>query len=178
LIDMPDPFTIAVDYEPGRGPGPIAPSPQGLARLLGEHRIGVLATFKRNGYPHLATMAYAWSETEQIIRISSVAGRAKPRHLRHDPRAALYVTTPDHLSFAVAEGAAEVSPPSTTPGDGIGRELLAMQAPLPPEDQAAFLTNMVTDRRLVIRLRVSHLYGGGLDARQQPGTHDQPAESE
>lgn len=160
---MRDAFTVAVEHEPGRGPGPIVPSRQSLIQLLHDHRMGVLATLKQNGYPHLATMAHAWSELEQIIRISSVVGRIKVRHLQHDPRAVFYVTSPDHMAFAVAEGDAEVSPPSVTPGDDIGHELLAMQAEVPPEHEAAFLENMVTDRRLVIRLRVSRLYGGGLD---------------
>jgi PPOX class probable F420-dependent enzyme len=161
-----DPFTVAVDYGPGRGPGPIVPSQQSLGRLLDAHRIGVLATVKQNGQPHLATMASTWSESEQIIRISSVVGRIKVRHLQRNPSAAFYVTSPDHLAFAVAEGNAEVSPPSTAPGDDVGRELLAMQAPVAPDDEAAFLDNMVADRRLVIRLRVSRVYGGGLNVQR------------
>jgi PPOX class probable F420-dependent enzyme len=159
---MRDPFTAALDYEPGRGPGPVVPSQPSLLRLLAAHQMGVLATLKQNGSPHLTTMAYAWSEPEQTIRISSVAGRIKVRHLQHDPRAAFYVTSSDHMAFAVAEGDADVSPPSTEPGDEIGRELLAMQRAVPPDDEAAFLQNMVADHRLVIRLRISHLYGGGL----------------
>jgi PPOX class probable F420-dependent enzyme len=165
---MQDPFTVAEGHEPGRGPGPIVLSRQSLVQLLEAHRMGVMATLKQNGSPHLATMAYTWSEPEQIIRISSVVGRIKVRHLQHNPRAAFYVTSPDHLMFAVAEGDAEVSPPSTTPGDEIGRELLAMQGTLPSEDESVFLTNIVTDRRLVIRLRVSRLYGGGLDVKRPP----------
>jgi PPOX class probable F420-dependent enzyme len=160
---MRNPFTVAAAHEPGRGPGPVVPSRQRLARLLGAHRTGVLATVKQNGYPHLTTMAHTWSEQEQIIRISSVVGRIKVRHLHRDPRAAYYVTSPDYLAFAVAEGYAEVSPPSIAPGDETGRELLSMQEALLPEDEAAFLENMVADQRVVIRLRVSHLSGGGLD---------------
>ena len=39
-----------------------------------------------------------------------------------------------------------------------------MQAPFTgPGDEAAFLRNMVEDRRVVITLRVERLYGGGLD---------------
>ncbi|MGH3486562.1 MAG: TIGR03618 family F420-dependent PPOX class oxidoreductase [Actinopolymorphaceae bacterium] len=163
---MRDPFTVAAEHGPGRGPGPVVPSRQRLVRLLATHRMGVLATLKQDGSPHLTTMAYAWSGSEQVIRISSVAGRIKVRHLEHTPRAAFYVTSQDHLEFAVAEGDAEVSPPSTAPGDETGRELLAMQESLPAADEAAFLKNMVADQRLVIRLPMSHLYGGGLDVTQ------------
>jgi hypothetical protein len=99
-----------------------------------------------------------------VVRIGSTAGRAKVRQLARDPHAALHVSSADHLAFAVAEGLAEVSPVSSVPGDETGRELLAMQAPFAdPGDEAAFLRNMVEDRRVVIRLRVDRLYGGGLD---------------
>lgn len=143
---MPDPFTVALEYGPGRGPGPVVPSQQSLIGLLGAQRMGVLATLKRNGYPHLTTMAHTWSEPERIIRISSVSGRIKVLHLQRDPRAAFYVTSPDYMAFAVAECDAEVSLPSTAPGDEVGRELLAMRPAVPPEDEAAFLKNMVADQ--------------------------------
>jgi hypothetical protein len=53
---------------------------------------------------------------------------------------------------------------STVPGDDAGRELLGMQPAFErPADEAAFLQYMVADRRLVIRLRVSRLYGTAID---------------
>jgi hypothetical protein len=68
------------------------------------------------------------------------------------------------MSYVIAEGEAELSPVSMVPGDAAGRELLSMQPAFGrPEDEAAFLENMVADRRLVIRLRVSRLYGFALD---------------
>lgn len=70
------------------------------------------------------------------------------------------------MAFAVAEGPAEVSPVSVVPGDETGRELLAMQAPFTdPADETAFFRNVAGDRRVVIRLRVDRLYGGGLGVR-------------
>jgi hypothetical protein len=63
----------------------------------------------------------------------------------------------------VAEGEAELSPVSTEPGDEAGLELLAMQ-PNAPRDQEAFLRQMVNDRRMTIRLQITHLYGTALDA--------------
>lgn len=151
-------------YEPGRGPGPAKPSEEAVSRLLGTHSLGALATVNRAGHPHLSTVAYAWDPDERVVRIGSALGRAKVRQLARDPHAALYVSSPDHLSFAVAEGLADVSPVSSVPGDETGRALLAMQAPFTdPGDEAAFLRNMVEDRRVVIRLRVDRLYGGGLD---------------
>ncbi|HEV7973724.1 pyridoxamine 5'-phosphate oxidase family protein [Amycolatopsis sp.] len=151
-------------YEPGRGPGPAKPTEETLSRLLAEQSIGALATTNREGYPHLSTMAYTWDPAERVVRISSVVGRAKVLQVAREPRAALYVSTADHLAFAVAEGLGEVSPVSSVPGDETGRELLAMQPPFPDSaDEALFLRNMVEDHRVVIRLRVSRLHGGGVD---------------
>ncbi|MDF5751881.1 TIGR03618 family F420-dependent PPOX class oxidoreductase [Spongiactinospora sp. TRM90649] len=150
-------------YEPGRGPGPATPSEEDLIRLLGEQRMGALATNGKDGRPVMSTVAYAWDPAERIIRISSIEGRVKVRRLAADPRCALYVSTTDFMAYAVAAGEAEVSPPSAEPGDETGRELLGMQAPFErPEDEAVFLRNMVEDRRVVIRIRVARLYGGGI----------------
>lgn len=151
-------------YGPGRGPGALALSDDVLVRLLGAHRMGALAANKRNGHPHLSTVAYAWDPAQRVARISTTADRAKVRLLRGDPRSALYVSSEDFLSFVVAEGEAELSAVSTVPGDGPGRELLGMVPAFDrPQDEAAFLQNMVADRRLVIRLRVSRLYGTAID---------------
>lgn len=151
-------------YEPGRGPGPAKPTEDALIELLGSRSLGTLATVNRAGFPHLSTVAYAWDPAERVVRIGSAQGRAKVRQLARDPHASLYVSGDDHLSFAVAEGVAEVSPVSAVPGDETGRALLAMQAPFAdPADEAVFLRNMVEDRRVVITLRVERLYGGGLD---------------
>lgn len=146
--------------EPGRGPGPIAQSELAMLELLAASQFGVLASRKRDGTPHLATMVYAWDPDTRILRFSSVDDRVKPRHFRADPRGALHVSTADHMKFAVAEGTVEVTGSSTAPGDDVGLELLSMQPAVTERDR--FLQNMVEDRRVVIRLHVDHLYGGGL----------------
>jgi PPOX class probable F420-dependent enzyme len=151
-------------YEPGRGPGALALPDDALSQLIGAHRMGALAINRRDGHPHLSTMAYVWDAGERIARISTTADRFKVRLLRRDPRSALYVSSADFMSFVVAEGEAELSAVSTVPGDEPGRELLAMQPAFDrPDDAAAFLRNMVADQRLVIRLRVSRLYGTAID---------------
>ncbi|GLY80971.1 TIGR03618 family F420-dependent PPOX class oxidoreductase [Actinoallomurus iriomotensis] len=154
--------TTAV-HRPGQGPGPRALTEQEAVRLLGGQQFGVLATLKRSGQPHLASMVYAWDPHERIIRIPSVADRIKVRHLLKDPRATFQVQGETVLSYAVAEGEAEVSDVTTRPGDAIGRELLPLFGITDPADETEFFERMVRDRRLVIRLRVSHLYGTALD---------------
>ncbi|MGW1987809.1 TIGR03618 family F420-dependent PPOX class oxidoreductase [Streptomyces collinus] len=147
-----------------QGPAPRALSDEALSRLLGKEQFGTLATVKRSGHPHLTTMLYSWDPENRMVRFSTTADRIKVRQLRRDPRAALHVRGGDVWSFAVAEGEAEVSESTTVPGDAVGRELLGMipQA-AKPEDEGAFLEQLVAERRVVIRLKVERLYGTALD---------------
>ncbi|WP_344635522.1 pyridoxamine 5'-phosphate oxidase family protein [Kitasatospora cystarginea] len=147
-----------------QGPAPRALSDQALSELLGSQRFGTLATVRRSGHPHLTTMLYHWDPDARVVRFSTTADRTKVKHLRNDSRAALHVPGGDVWSFAVAEGDAEVSEVTTVPGDATGRELLSMIPDLgTPKDEEAFLAQQVAERRVVIRLKVSRLYGTALD---------------
>lgn len=147
--------------------GPAAPralSDDALSELLSSQQFGTLATNKRSGHPHLTTMLYSWDAEERVVRFSTTADRVKVKQLRRDPRAAVHVPGGNVWSFAVAEGEAEVSDITTTPGDATGRELLAMiPEAARPADETAFLEQLVAERRVVIRLKVSRLYGTALD---------------
>ncbi|MFE9922528.1 pyridoxamine 5'-phosphate oxidase family protein [Streptomyces sp. NPDC005774] len=145
-------------------PGPSPLSDETLSRLLGTQQFGTFATVRSSGHPHLTTMVYSWDAEARVARFSTTADRAKPKHLRRDPRAALHVQGGDVWSFAVAEGEAEVSEVTTVPGDAVGRELLALvPEAAKPKDEAAFLEQLVAERRVVIRLKVDRLYGTALD---------------
>ncbi|MGW6486147.1 TIGR03618 family F420-dependent PPOX class oxidoreductase [Streptomyces sp. NPDC055056] len=147
-----------------QSPAPRTLSDDALSRLLSSQQFGTLATNKSNGHPHLTTMVYSWDAVERIVRFSTTADRVKVKQLRRDPRAAMHVPGGDVWSFAVAEGEAEVSEITTAPGDAIGRELLAMiPVDARPRDEGAFLEQLVAERRVVIRLKVSRLYGTALD---------------
>ncbi|GAA2362536.1 PPOX class F420-dependent oxidoreductase [Streptomyces cuspidosporus] len=152
------------EQKPGAGPAPRALTDEELSRLLEEQQFAVLATVKRSGHPHLSTVLYRWDPKERVVRISTTADRLKVRQLRRDPHTALHVGGPNVWSFAVAEGEAEISEVTTVPGDAVGRELLSLTPGFDdPKDEAAFLEQMVADRRVVIRIRVSRLYGTALD---------------
>ncbi|GHH82018.1 PPOX class F420-dependent enzyme [Kitasatospora indigofera] len=147
-----------------QGPAPRALSDDALSDLLSTQQFAILATTKSSGHPHLTTMLYSWDAGARIVRFSTTADRIKVKQLRRDPRAAVHVQGGDVWSFAVAEGEADVSAVTTTPGDAVGRELLAMvPAAARPQDEDAFLTQLVAERRVVIRLKVSRLYGTALD---------------
>ncbi|MEY9847810.1 pyridoxamine 5'-phosphate oxidase family protein [Streptacidiphilus sp. MAP5-3] len=147
-----------------QGPAPRTLSADAVSELLGTHQFGTLATVKRSGHPHLTTMVYHWDPEARMARFSTTADRIKVKHLRRNPSAALHVQGGDVWSFAVAEGEAEVSEPTTVPGDVVGRELLGMiPEGAKPQDEAAFLEGLVAERRVVVRLRVNRLYGTALD---------------
>ncbi|WP_406007780.1 TIGR03618 family F420-dependent PPOX class oxidoreductase [Streptomyces sp. NBC_00637] len=147
-----------------QGPAPRTLSDEALSELLGRQRFGTLATVRRTGHPHLTTMIYSWDADARIARFSTTADRIKVRQLRRDPHAALHVPGDDVWTFAVAEGEAEVSGVTAVPGDAVGRELLGMiPADARPEDEDAFLEQLVAERRVVVRLKVDRLYGTALD---------------
>ncbi|WP_225100058.1 TIGR03618 family F420-dependent PPOX class oxidoreductase [Streptomyces sp. CoH27] len=147
-----------------QNPAPRALSDAALSDLLGKQQFGTLASIKRSGHPHLTTMLYHWNPAARIVRFSTTADRVKVKHLRHNPRAALHVQGGDVWSFAVAEGETEISGITTVPGDAVGRELLGMiPEAAKPEDEDAFLEQLVAERRVVIRLKVDRLYGTALD---------------
>jgi PPOX class probable F420-dependent enzyme len=156
--------TTEQEQKPGAGPAPRPLSDDELSRLLSQQQFGVLASVKRSGHPHLSTVLYHWDPDGRVLRISTTADRLKVRQLRRDPHAALHVAGPNVWSFAVAEGEAEISSPTIRSGDAIGRELLSMKPGFEnPADENAFLEQLVADQRVVIRIRVSRLYGTTLD---------------
>ena len=134
--------------------------PDALRALVADHAMGVLVTLKGDGRPQLSNIAYGLDG--EVARISVTADRAKTKNLQRDPRASLHVTTTDFWRWAVAEGMAELSALTTEPGDAVGRELLALHDAVQKRahpDPDEFFAAMVSDRRLVVRLRVERLYG-------------------
>jgi PPOX class probable F420-dependent enzyme len=135
-----------------------------LLDVIADHREGVLATIKADGRPQLSNILYVWDAPERTARISTTATRVKARDLRRDQRASLYVAGPHFWSYAVADGDTELIGPTTVAGDEAGRELLLVHSAFYGGlDEDAFFHQMVENQRLVIRLRVTHVYGVVLD---------------
>src|SRR5689334_8204161 len=68
--------------------------PDDIAGLLASRKNGTLATLRRDGRPQLSVVTYAWypdDDGREIVRISTVDGRAKVANLRRDPRASFLV---------------------------------------------------------------------------------------
>lgn len=130
-----------------------------LTFLTGKHN-GVLTTVKRDGRPQLSNITFHAGD-DRVIRISITADRAKYANLVRDPRASVHVTQGDFWAYAVVEGDAELTPVAADPHDATVDELVelyrAVQGEHPDWDE--YRHAMVTDRRVVVRLRPTHAYG-------------------
>ncbi|WP_217428591.1 PPOX class F420-dependent oxidoreductase [Microlunatus speluncae] len=129
--------------------------------LLAESGIGVLATIKADGLPQLSPVTPYYDREAEVILVSITEGRAKTTNLRRDPRAALEVTSPDGWSWATAEGPATLIGPGTDPH---GPEVEALvdyyrKAGGEHPDWAEYRSVMVSDRRVLLILKVNHVYG-------------------
>ena len=134
-----------------------------LASAIGfvsARRHGVVVTIKADGRPQLSNITYA-AGADGTIRISVTDGRAKTANLRRDPRASLHVTRDDFYAYVVVEAIAELTPVAAEPDDATVGELVEYYRALSGEhpDWDDYRRAMVTDRRLIVRLRPERAYG-------------------
>jgi PPOX class probable F420-dependent enzyme len=133
-----------------------------LLRLTSARNIGALATIKCDGRPQLSTVNFTLDPTSTTARISVIDGLATVLNLRRDPRASIFVASPDGWTYAVLEGTVELSPVALVPDDETVEELVEVFRAIRGEDHpdwADYRAAMVSDRRLVARLRVDGVYG-------------------
>ncbi|KJE23614.1 hypothetical protein FF36_02063 [Frankia torreyi] len=129
--------------------------------LLAESRLGVLATIKADGRPQLSPVQPYFDREAEVLYVSMTEGRAKTANLRRDPRATLEVTSPDGRAWATAEGTATLTGPGTDPR---GPEVEALvhyyrSAAGEHPDWDEYRSVMVSDRRVLMRMAVDHVYG-------------------
>ncbi|GAA2922988.1 PPOX class F420-dependent oxidoreductase [Kitasatospora cinereorecta] len=132
-----------------------------LLRLIGEHDGGVLVTLKRDGRPQLSNVNHAYYPEEGVIRVSVTEGRAKTRNLRRDPRASYHVTSDDRWAWTVVDATAELTPPAARRDDATVEQLVTLYRDVKGEhpDWDDYRRVMVEDRRVVLTLRIEHVYG-------------------
>ncbi len=132
-----------------------------LLAVISGNSLGVLATIKRDGRPQLSNVSYYFDPRGNAISVSITEPRAKTRNLRRDSRASILVSADDGWSYAVAEGTAELSPPAADPHDDTVEGLIALYRNIAGEhpDWDDYRRAMVTDRRVLMRLPIAHLYG-------------------
>jgi len=132
-----------------------------LLALIADNSLGVLATIKSDGRPQLSNVTYHFDPRALSIEVSITEPRAKTRNLRRDPRASLMVSSEDGWSYAVAEGDVVLSAPAAAPDDDTVESLITLYRNVAGEhpDWDDYRQAMVVDRRVLLRLPVSHLYG-------------------
>ncbi|QFS93136.1 PPOX class F420-dependent oxidoreductase [Mycolicibacterium poriferae] len=132
-----------------------------LLAVIAGNSLGVLATIKRDGRPQLSNVSYHFDPRALTISVSITEPRAKTRNLRRDARASLHVSSDDGWSYAVAEGDAQLSPPAADPGDDTVAGLVQLYRELAGEhpDWDDYRQAMVDDRRVLMTLPISHVYG-------------------
>ncbi len=132
-----------------------------LLAVISNNSLGVLATIKRDGRPQLSNVSYHFDPRKLTVSASITEPRAKTRNLRRDPRASLHVTCDDGWSYAVAEGDAVLTPPAASPHDDTVEALIALYRNIAGEhpDWDDYRRAMVDDRRVMLTLPISHLYG-------------------
>lgn len=133
-----------------------------LLDLAASRDLGVLATLKRDGRPQLSHVNYALDAAAKTVRMSVTDDRAKVQNLRRDPRASLFVSSPDGWAYAVLEGAVDLSAVAAAPTDAAADELVELYRAIRSEDHPdweEYRRVMVEDKRLVATLRIEHTYG-------------------
>jgi len=135
---------------------------QNLVAQAAARSIGALATIKVDGRPHLSAVNFVLDPVTAIARMSLIDGGVKVQNLRRDPRASIFVSSPDGWTYAVLEGTVELSPVAVAPDDDTVDELVDVYRSIHGEDHPDwddFRAAMVADGRLVAVLRVENGYG-------------------
>ena len=132
-----------------------------LLAVISGNSLGVLATIKRDGRPQLSNVQYYFDARNTAVQVSITEPRAKTRNLRRDPRASILVSSDDGWSYAVAEGTAQLTRPAAAPDDDTVEALITLYRNIAGEhpDWDDYRQAMVTDRRVVLTLPITHLYG-------------------
>ncbi|MGH3954057.1 putative pyridoxine/pyridoxamine 5'-phosphate oxidase [Mycobacteroides salmoniphilum] len=129
--------------------------------LIADSRIGILATIKSSGLPQLSPVTPFYDRDKGVIYVSMTDGRAKTVNLRRDPRAALEVTSSDGWAWATAEGDVSLTGPGTDPHGPEVEALVDYYRGASGEhpDWEEYRAVMVSDRRVLMALKVGRVYG-------------------
>jgi PPOX class probable F420-dependent enzyme len=132
-----------------------------LLDLFTAQRGGTLLTIKRDGRPQASVVTHAFDPATRTLRVSITEPRAKTRNLRRDPRTSYVVTSPDLRAYAVGDGTAELTPPAAEPHDETVEALIRLYRDIGGEhpDWDEYRAAMVSDQRVVLTLRLDHVYG-------------------
>lgn len=132
--------------------------------LLATTRHGILATIKADGVPQLSPVWQYYDRESGEILISTREGLVKAKNLRRDARAAIEVDGPGGRSWATAEGTVTLTGPGPSP-DGPEVDALVdyyRRGAGEHPDWQEYREVMVADRRVLITITVTKVYGADL----------------
>lgn len=120
----------------------------------------ILTTIRSNGRPQQSNV-YHHVFDDGVIGISITADRAKYPNLTREPWATLHVTRDDFFAYAVLECDVELTPVAAAPDDATVDALVEHYAAMmgDHENWDEFRASMVSDRRVLVRLRPTRAYG-------------------
>jgi len=131
-----------------------------MAALKSEHKqflenpyVGVATTLREDGSPHSTVV---WVDLEDgVVSFNTASGRAKPRHLEHDPRVSLTVVDPnDPYKWVSVSGRAELTTEGADPQiDKLAKKYLG-------KDEYPFRNP--SEQRLKVRITPEHVDSSGL----------------
>ncbi len=124
------------------------------------NRRSVMITIKRDGHPQSSNILHVVGD-DGLIRVSITADRAKYHNLARTPWSSLHVTSSDFWQYAVLECEVTLSEPAGAPDDATVDELVEYYRSANGEhdDWDDYRAAMVTERRVMARLRPTRAYG-------------------
>jgi PPOX class probable F420-dependent enzyme len=123
-------------------------------QFLEQPFVGTVTTLREDGSPHSTIV---WVDVEDgVISFNTALGRAKPKHIEHDPRAGILVVDPnDSYKWVSVDGHAEL----TT--DGADAQIDKLAKKYLGKDEYPWRNP--EEQRVKVRITPEHITASGLD---------------
>jgi PPOX class probable F420-dependent enzyme len=124
-------------------------------QFLEQPFVGTVTTLREDGSPHSTIV---WVDVENgVVSFNTALGRAKPKHIEHDPRAGILVVDPnDSYKWVSVDGPAEL----TT--DGADAQIDKLAKKYLGKDEYPWRSP--EEQRVKVRITPEHITASGLDA--------------
>ena len=135
------------------------PSLDDLKGLLGQSRVVVFTTYRRDGMPQQSLVTVG--ELNGGLAFTTRSRNAKAYNLARDPRCAMMLVSPDRRTFAVLDGEAEVLGAHNLDAEALRLKLreVFQAADGQHEDWDEYDRAMLEQRRVAVTLRPSRIVG-------------------
>ena len=123
-------------------------------QFLEQPFVGTVTTLRADGSPHSTIV---WVDVEDgVVSFNTATGRAKPKHIEHDPRAGVLVVDPnDAFKWISVDGHAEL----TT--DGADAQIDKLAKKYLGKDEYPWRNS--EEQRVKVRITPEHITASGLD---------------